>query len=56
MPFGSSRSSTQQLPAVFDPEEALKPDAPILHGASNLFQRHNVRQGDIEKGFAGSPT
>jgi CO/xanthine dehydrogenase Mo-binding subunit len=44
----------EELPAVFDPEEALKPGAPILHGTSNLFQRQNVRDGDVEKGFAES--
>jgi len=44
----------RELPAVFDPEEALKPGAPILHGASNLFQRQNVRHGNVEKGFVES--
>lgn len=44
----------EELPAVFDPEEALKPAAPILHGTSNLFQRQKLRCGDVEKGFAES--
>jgi nicotinate dehydrogenase large molybdopterin subunit len=44
----------EELPAVFDPEEALEPGAPILHGTSNLFQRQNVRHGDVERGFAES--
>jgi len=44
----------EELPAVFDPEEALKPGAPILHGTSNLFQRQKLRCGDIGKGFAES--
>ncbi len=53
----------EELPAVFDVEEALKPGAPILkdwgtnhfiydyeHGQSNAFRK--VRFGDVEKGFA----
>lgn len=44
----------EELPAVFDPEEALKPGAPILHGKSNLFQSQKLRCGDVERGFAES--
>ncbi len=44
----------EELPAVFDPEEAIKPGAPILHGTSNVLQHQNIRCGDIEKGFAES--
>ncbi|MDX1437943.1 MAG: molybdopterin cofactor-binding domain-containing protein [Anaerolineales bacterium] len=53
----------EELPAVFDVEEALKPGAPILkdwgtnyfvydyeHGQSNAFRK--VRFGDVEAGFA----
>lgn len=48
----------EELPAVFDVEEALKPDAPILKDwGTNYFvyEGHHcrrVRYGDIEKGFA----
>ncbi|HML36143.1 MAG TPA: xanthine dehydrogenase family protein molybdopterin-binding subunit [Bacillota bacterium] len=42
----------EELPAVFTPEEALDPDAPILHGESNLAIAHKTVKGDIEKGFA----
>ena len=51
------------LPAVFDPEEAMQPGAPVLHsgvGAESRIQdtEHNVfmkiegEVGDVEKGFA----
>lgn len=50
----------EELPAVFDVEEALKPDAPIVtHWGKNCFiyEGHDcrrVRLGDVEKGFAGA--
>lgn len=40
------------LPAVCDPEEALEPGAPKIHGDDNTFVHHKVRKGDIVKGFA----
>jgi CO/xanthine dehydrogenase Mo-binding subunit len=48
----------EELPAVFDVEEALKPGAPILKDwGTNYFvyEGHHcrrVRSGDVEKGFA----
>ncbi len=39
------------LPVVSDPEEALKPGSPIIHGNKNEFVHHKVRKGDIAKGF-----
>jgi CO/xanthine dehydrogenase Mo-binding subunit len=51
------RLDLEELPAVFDVEEALKPDAPILkEWGTNYFiyEGHHcrrVRFGDIEKGF-----
>jgi CO/xanthine dehydrogenase Mo-binding subunit len=57
----------EELPAVLDVEEALKPGAPILkdwgtnyfvydyeHGQSNAFRK--VRFGDVEKGSSRSIT
>jgi len=41
-----------EIPALFDPEEALKPDAPLInpeHG-SNVCNYHCVRTGNIESG------
>lgn len=49
------------LPAVFDPEEAMRPGAPQLHGSDDPFVRDPERNillelhgdiGDIEAGFA----
>lgn len=42
----------ETLPAVFDPEEALKPDAPKIHGdESNVIQQISLTHGDVERGF-----
>ncbi len=38
------------LPAVFDPFEALKPDAPKIHDKGNLLQHTHIEKGDIKKG------
>lgn len=52
------RLDLEELPAVFDVEEALRPGAPVLkHWGTNYFvyEGHHcrrVRFGDIEKGFA----
>lgn len=49
-----------QLPAVFDPRDAMKPGAPVIHEqfpdnlvpfAENI-NRCQIRSGDIEEGFA----
>jgi CO/xanthine dehydrogenase Mo-binding subunit len=47
------------LPAVIDPQQALKPDAPIIvstpeaaEGGGNVFNRMVLVKGDIEAGFA----
>ncbi|MGZ5564643.1 MAG: xanthine dehydrogenase family protein molybdopterin-binding subunit [Chthoniobacterales bacterium] len=42
----------EALPVVTDPEAALQPDAPKIHGDDNTFVHHKVRKGDIENGFA----
>ena len=45
----------EPLPAVFDPLEALKEDAPKVHPPhSNIYATKVIRKGDIEKGFAAS--
>ncbi len=52
------RLDLEELPAVFDVEEALKPDAPIVtHWGDNTFKYEGhdcrrVRFGDVEQGFA----
>lgn len=46
----------EELPAVFDPEEAMKPGAPIIHEkAPNNIQemmRQSYSHGDVQQGFA----
>lgn len=46
----------EELPAVLDPVEALKPGAPLVHEhhGSNLIHEHKVRTGDLKKGFRES--
>lgn len=45
----------EELPAVFDPEEAMKPGAPKIHQEENNIAGHTLREfGNIEKGFAES--
>jgi len=44
------------LPAVFDPDEAMRQGAPVLHdyAPDNLTKHIPIRVGDVEKGFAAS--
>ena len=42
----------EPIPGVFDPEDALKPGAPIVQGEDNVVASQNMRKGDVEKGFA----
>lgn len=44
------------LPAVFDPEEAMKPGAPLLHDEArdNIAIIKHVHAGDVERGFRES--
>ncbi|HVP23047.1 MAG TPA: xanthine dehydrogenase family protein molybdopterin-binding subunit [Conexivisphaerales archaeon] len=42
------------LPAVFDPIEAMKPDAVRVHEGGNVAKEMRIRKGDVEKGFANS--
>ncbi|RLF31483.1 MAG: aldehyde oxidase, partial [Thermoplasmata archaeon] len=44
----------EDLPAVFDPEEALRTNAPAIHDSGNLLHRRVIRKGDIEKALAHS--
>lgn len=39
------------LPAVFTVEAALKEDAPLIHGDSNIAIYHKVEKGNVEQGF-----
>jgi len=44
----------EELPTVFDPEEAMQPGAPQLHAhaANNVAVNPVIAFGDLEKGFA----
>ncbi len=47
----------EELPAAFDPEEAMKPGAPLIHPenprfANNINTRVEWSFGDVEQGFA----
>ncbi len=59
----------EELPAVFDPEEAMKPEAPLIHEDmenyeklsyarpvlnTNISSKFQLRQGDIDDGFKQS--
>ncbi len=41
----------EPLLGVFDPEEALKPEAPLVHEAGNLLQKAVVRVGNAIEAF-----
>ncbi len=46
------RVDYEELPAVFCPLEALRPDAPRVHEDGNLLQHTTIRKGDVNQGFA----
>jgi len=41
----------EDLPAVTNPEEALKPYAPLIHEKGNLLLEFHVIKGDVQAGF-----
>jgi CO/xanthine dehydrogenase Mo-binding subunit len=44
----------EAIPGIFDPQEALKPGAPILHPPDNIVARWKIRKGDVTAGMAGA--
>ena len=46
----------ERLPAVFDPEDAMRPSAPVLHeyAQDNIVKHIPIRKGDVEAGFRDS--
>jgi CO/xanthine dehydrogenase Mo-binding subunit/aerobic-type carbon monoxide dehydrogenase small subunit (CoxS/CutS family) len=44
----------EDLPAVFDPEEAMGEGAPVIHdyASDNIVKHIPIRKGDVDKGFA----
>lgn len=47
----SVRVDAKEIPAVFDAEEAMSPDAPKVHEGGNVLLQYKVRKGDVEAGF-----
>lgn len=45
------RVDYEELPGVFDPVEAMKEDAPKVHGDSNIIFHYKLRKGNIEEAF-----
>jgi len=41
----------EPIPGVYDPEEALKPGAPIIQGTNNIVAEHKIKKGDMAAGF-----
>lgn len=41
----------RQLPGVFSPEDAARPDAPRIHEKGNLAHHAKIVRGDVEKAF-----
>ena len=46
----------EALPAIFDPDQAMHPGAPMLHdyAPDNVTKHIPIRVGDVDKGFAES--
>ena len=44
----------EEIEGVFDPIEAMKDDAPKVHGDSNIVYHFKIRKGDVEEGFKNS--
>lgn len=41
----------EPLPGVYDPLEAMKPGAPIIHPPDNIVGRWKIRKGNVNEGF-----
>ena len=42
----------EPLPVVSSPEQALAPDAPLIHESGNLLRSFEIRRGDVDAAFA----
>src|SRR4030095_6734155 len=54
--LGAIKVVYETLPAVFDPDEAMRPGAPVLHdyAPDNVTKHIPIRVGDVGDGFAES--
>jgi len=50
--LGLIKIEYEPLPGVYDPLEAMKPSAPVVHEPDNIVARWKIRKGDVEAGFA----
>lgn len=41
----------EELPAVFDAEEAMREGAPRVHDGDNAYLHYRVHRGDVDRGF-----
>src|SRR5438093_6492595 len=41
----------EELPGVFDPLDALRPEAALVHEGGNVLRRWRLRKGDVLEGF-----
>ena len=48
------RLTLKELPAYFDAQSAMAPDAVAIHGSSNILTVRKIRKGDVEAAFAAS--
>jgi len=44
----------EPLPGVFDPVEAMKPGAPVIHEPDNIVSSWKIRKGNTEAGLAAA--
>ena len=42
----------EDIPGVYDPEEAMKPDAPRIHGDNNVIAAWKLKKGDVDDAFS----
>lgn len=49
--LGVIKIAYKDLPAVFDPAEAMNPDAPQVHEKSNILFTRKIRKGDSHQAF-----
>lgn len=48
------RIEYEELPGVFSPQEALKPDAPLVHETGNILAHEHLIRGDAKKAIESS--
>jgi len=44
----------EPLLGVYDPEEAMRPGAPVVQGEDNIVATHKIKKGDMAEGFAAA--